>query len=469
METLAYGRAVRLSVAAAGACGIAAVVFSLRAYRATSRANVAVTTRTGPEFILAHELRHRLERVYSLSRAYQNIPEPELLGQMDETREAAREALASLQRTAVEPDERELLRRIDEVERRRFEVHRVARGMIPAGKPAQERWRYAREVLRPLAMELERLCDRLIEVKAAAMLRSQEARETALSHFRAVVLASAAFALATFGALVLTLRRFTAAMEEARAELERRVAERTAELRLTNRELESFSYSAAHHLRTPLRAITNFGDLLMGHPAVAAEPAVKARIERIRLAGRRMGEIIDSLLMLARLTQARFVRTEVDISALAREIVEELVRAYPERAVSVEISDGLKDQGDEKLLIVALRNLLDNAWKFTAGKPDAAVEIGRTQVDGASVYFVRDNGVGFDPAHAEKLLLPFETAHQQAGAGIGLPTADRIIRKHGGSLWADGRPNGGATFYFTLGHRLPDKEAQMLPERLRNA
>ncbi|HXT00761.1 MAG TPA: ATP-binding protein [Elusimicrobiota bacterium] len=231
-----------------------------------------------------------------------------------------------------------------------------------------------------------------------------------------------------------------------------------------NRELEAFSYAAAHDLKTPLRTITNYSDLVLGQPAALGDPLMADRLGRIRSAGKRMAELIDALLLFSRVTRKEAARTSVSLSAIAREEAQKLAAADAGRAVKTDIEPALDDLGDEQLIRLLLRNLLSNAWKFTSRSRAPKVQFGREKVDGASAYYVRDNGVGFDPRYLSKILVPFERLHDPAeypGSGVGLPLAERIVRKHGGSFWAQSRPNEGATFYFTLHRRLAAKERQM--------
>jgi signal transduction histidine kinase len=236
-------------------------------------------------------------------------------------------------------------------------------------------------------------------------------------------------------------------------DLERRVAERTAELEALNRELEAFSYSVSHDLRAPLRGIDGFSQALLEDEADALSPRGQEYLRRVRAASQRMGRLIDDLLAVSRLTRGGVHREAVDLSALARAVARELEELDPARRVSVAVADGLVVEGDPALLRAALENLLGNAWKFTRGRPDARIEVGVTRHGGERAYFVRDNGVGFDQAYVDKLFTPFQRLHgvtEFEGSGIGLATVQRIIHRHGGRVWAEGRVGQGATFYFTL-------------------
>ncbi len=235
--------------------------------------------------------------------------------------------------------------------------------------------------------------------------------------------------------------------------LEQLVLERTAQLRVANQELEAFSYSVAHDLRSPLRAINGFGSILIEDCADKVGPANQGYLKRIVAGASRMGEIIDTLLALARLTRAEPRWETVNLTALVRKIGEQLQSAEPTRHPELVVMDDLVALGDPQLLQVALENLLGNAWKFTSKRNAARIEFGCTEIDGKPTYFVRDNGSGFDMALAEKLFVPFRRLHtdeQFEGTGIGLATVQRIIHRHGGRIWAKAAEDKGAAFYFTL-------------------
>lgn len=237
------------------------------------------------------------------------------------------------------------------------------------------------------------------------------------------------------------------------ADLEQRVIERTAQLEAANKELEAFAYSVSHDLRTPLRSIDGFSRFLLKNCLDKLNAREQDYFQRIRAASQRMGQLINDLLNLSRLTRIDICREAVDLSELARMIAAELRQTQPQRHIECIIADGLLVYGDRRLLQVMLQNLLGNAWKFTAKLPQARVEVGRTRYDGQTVYCVRDNGAGFDMAYADKLFAPFQRLHttdEFEGTGIGLATVQRIVHRHGGRIWAEGAVDQGATFYFTL-------------------
>ncbi len=249
------------------------------------------------------------------------------------------------------------------------------------------------------------------------------------------------------------------------AELELGVAARTTQLEAANKELEAFAYSVSHDLRAPLRAMHGFSAALLSGSRDQLDEQGRHYLDRIGVAAKHMGDLIDALLDLARISRAEMSHQPVDLSGLAREIAAELQTQDPQRLVEWVIADKLPTRGDARLLSVALQNLLGNAWKFTALRPQARIEVGalpRTIPTSAPasggeeeglVYFVRDNGVGFDMLYADRLFAPFQRLHgmrEFPGTGIGLATVQRIIARHGGRVWAEAEVDRGATFYFTL-------------------
>jgi PAS domain S-box-containing protein len=243
------------------------------------------------------------------------------------------------------------------------------------------------------------------------------------------------------------------------AELERRVEERTAQLEAANKELEAFAYSVSHDLRAPLRSIDGFGQALQEDCASALDEQGLDYLQRIRTASKRMGHLIDDLLNLSRLTRGEIHPQTLDLTAMASAIVDELRRIDPERSVECILPEKLSARGDERLMHAVLENLLGNAWKFTSRRKHARIELGTISApEGETVLFIRDNGAGFNMDHVDKLFHAFQRLHsvqEFPGNGIGLATVQRIIRRHGGKVWAEGAVEKGATFYFTLPANLP--------------
>jgi signal transduction histidine kinase len=235
--------------------------------------------------------------------------------------------------------------------------------------------------------------------------------------------------------------------------LERVVQARTAELSVSNRELEAFSYSVAHDLRAPLRGINGFASILLDDHAKKLDGDGRECLQRIKENALLMAQLIDALLSLSQVTRSELEPRATDLSALAHSIVRRIADAEPERVVQTVVHDGLHARIDPTLARMLLENLLLNAWKFTSKTPSPKIEIGSTTVDGIRAFFVRDNGAGFDMAHAGKLFAPFQRLHPVRdfpGTGIGLATAQRIVDRHAGRIWAEGKVREGATFFFTL-------------------
>lgn len=238
--------------------------------------------------------------------------------------------------------------------------------------------------------------------------------------------------------------------------LEDLVAERTVELSVTNQELEAFSYSVSHDLRTPLRGIDGFSQILLEDYGDRLDEQGKNYLRQIRAASQRMGDLINDLLQLSRIGQAELHKESMDLSDLAWSVADRLRQNQPERKIEMIIQDGIMAWGDKHLLVIVMENLLGNSWKFTTRQPLGRIEVGAIKQDGKSICFVRDNGVGFDMKSAEKLFSPFQrlpSAQDFPGTGIGLSTVRRIIRRHGGQIWAEAEVGKGATFYFTLAGR----------------
>jgi len=238
-----------------------------------------------------------------------------------------------------------------------------------------------------------------------------------------------------------------------RNHFEELVKERTRDLEAANKELEAFSYSVSHDLRAPLRSMDGFSLALLEDYEDKLDKSGKDYLRRVRAGCERMGSLIDDLLQLSRLTRGVMRRETVNLSVLAKSIAKELQQAEPERQVQFEIPPEVIVNGDSTLLQVVIDNLLGNAWKFTNKAQDAKIECGVFQDKSPPVYFVKDNGVGFDMAYADKLFGTFQRLHKSTefeGSGIGLATVQRIIHRHGGRVWAEGVVDSGATFYFTL-------------------
>lgn len=252
---------------------------------------------------------------------------------------------------------------------------------------------------------------------------------------------------------VVERRRAEEEVRRANEVLEERVEERTAQIAAANKELDSFAYSVSHDLRAPLRGIDGFSQALLEDYGERLDDTAKDYLGRVRAGCLRMGDLIDDMLQLSRLSRREIHRQEVDLSGMAGEIAGELRKSAPDRAVAFELAPGVVASGDAVLLRAVLDNLLGNAWKFTGRTEGARIAFGTEERDGKKVIFVRDNGAGFDMAYVGKLFTAFQRLHSPqefAGTGIGLATVQRIIHRHGGEIWAEGEVGQGATFYFTL-------------------
>jgi light-regulated signal transduction histidine kinase (bacteriophytochrome) len=239
----------------------------------------------------------------------------------------------------------------------------------------------------------------------------------------------------------------------ARKQAEEQLKQRTRQLEAANKELEAFSYSVSHDLRAPLNSIDGFSRALLEDYGEHLDAEGQDYLQRVRAAGKRMACLIDDLLGLARVTRSEMRREAVHLSDLVHAVVADLRKIEPERQVTVTIAPDIIAEGDSHLLQVVVENLLGNAWKFTSKQPQAHIEFGILEQDDTPVYFVSDNGAGFDMTYSEKLFGAFQRLHTSSeftGTGIGLATVQRIIHRHGGQVWADGAVGQGATFYFTL-------------------
>jgi PAS domain S-box-containing protein len=236
-------------------------------------------------------------------------------------------------------------------------------------------------------------------------------------------------------------------------ELEERVRHRTAELEASTRELDAFAYSVSHDLRAPLRSLAGFSEVLLEDYAGVVDEAGRDYLNRIVANADRMARLIDDLLDLSRATRVELRRETVDLTGAARDVIAELRDAEPDRSVRVDVADGLTAGGDPHLIRLVLLNLIGNAWKFTARQEPAVIAVEAAGPEQPGVFVVRDNGAGFDMRYAGKLFEPFQRLHSRSafeGTGIGLAIVARIVRRHGGRVWAQSAPQRGASFFFTL-------------------
>lgn len=240
------------------------------------------------------------------------------------------------------------------------------------------------------------------------------------------------------------------------ATLNKTLKHKTQELEATNQELEAFSYSVSHDLRAPVRSIASFSGILAQEYAGAFDVTGQDYLNRIINNASKMNQLIDDLLEFSRVSRAAKLLTPVNLSNIVQEAANELSAANPQREIELRIKPEITVQGDKSLLKILAANLLNNAWKFTSKNKVASIEFNSIRQKGQTVYYIRDNGVGFDMAYVKKLFIPFQRLHTNKefpGTGIGLAIVARIARRHGGEVWAEGTVNQGATFFFTLGER----------------
>ena len=290
----------------------------------------------------------------------------------------------------------------------------------------------------------------VIDVLLTAAVERDEKRETARSLAVMVDVTARKRAEQEIELLNRELVARAAELEEANCELEATLDQ----LEAANQELEAFNYTVSHDLRIPLTCIDGYSSLLLELSSERLDEQGKGFIEDIRGATDRMDKLINTLLDFSRISRSEINRTRVDLNELARAVAAQLRINEPGRRVAFTIAEGLKVDGDFRLLRAVLENLIGNAWKYTGKREEAAIEFGTTVCEGKPAYFVRDNGAGFDMGEADGLFAPFQRLHRREefeGSGIGLATVKRIIERHGGRVWADGEVGKGATFYFTLG------------------
>jgi signal transduction histidine kinase len=235
--------------------------------------------------------------------------------------------------------------------------------------------------------------------------------------------------------------------------LEQTLQQRTAALEAANRELEAFNYSVAHDLRAPLRAIDGFSQLLTERHSQQLDSEALGYLNRVRSATVRMSQLIDALLSLAQVGRGQLQPAELDLTHLVQTVAKEMASANPDRNVPITIAPKMRAYGDPRLFRIVVANLLENAWKFTGQRKRPAVEVGPCQNTAQPTFYVRDNGAGFDPTHASRLFGAFQRLHAERefpGTGIGLAIVERVISRHGGTVWAESLPEQGATFYFAL-------------------
>lgn len=344
-----------------------------------------------------------------------------------------------------------------------FEGRPIGRLLINAeSRELRERqWRYAGIVAIVLAcsfvlaLAISRVVEKTISgpvLDLAATARSVSDRKDYTVRARPAGGDEIGVLVSTFNEMLDRIEGQNSDLEQARTELEKRVEARTRELAASNKELEAFSYSVSHDLRAPLRAIDGFSKALLDHCDASLDEKGRHYLQRVRAGTQRMADLIDDMLGLARISRKELARQRVDLSAIAERVAAELAGRDGGHRLRVVVEAGLTATADSGLVEVLLENLMGNAWKFSSRKDDPTVQVGRLDGEGP-VFYVRDNGAGFDMAYADKLFGAFQRLHSDAefeGTGIGLATVQRIVNRHGGRVWAEGEPGKGAAFYFTL-------------------
>ncbi len=468
--------------------------------------------RDAPRLILAHEILALANaNARSTFELFVSSEREALLRRIDSQRRQVTDKLAALDALAVTPESRALLAEA----RQRRDAFVASFGavavMLESGREAQALRAMTGETLGRIDQFNEAL-DKLVAHEAAELRRTADAagRQTARDQTLLIVFALLAFAGATAFALwiirtvveplggepeearrvalavasgdldgeirvregddhslmaamrvmqenmrlmVGQLRADAMQLQALNARLEERVQERTAQLEASNHELESMSFAVAHDLRQPLRAIEGFSTVLREDCEEQLDMECRDHAGRIATGARRMNEMIDALMGLARLTRSDCLRQTVDLSALARSMADELFMLEPGRQADILVDDNMRAEADAGLLRVILQNLIANAWKFTRTRERALIEVGFHDEGGRRVYYVRDNGVGFSMEQAGRLFAPFQRFHAREkfeGHGIGLASVRRAVRRHGGHVWAESEPGRGSSFYFVL-------------------
>lgn len=330
-----------------------------------------------------------------------------------------------------------------------IDLHKAGKSGTDALKPINNE---AKSISPPLAKVLAAMTteeNRLLATRTAtAGVEGRKVRQLQLAGGVLV----AAIVLTLFF-LFLHENTVRARAEQELEEINSKLEFQNAQLEATNKELESFSYSVSHDLRAPLRGIDGFSQALLEDYADRLDAQGKDYLGRVRLGVQRMGTLIDDLLNLSRITRAEMRSERVDLSQMARSIANELQDTQPEREADFVIRPEIEIKGDAQLMRVALQNLISNSWKFTSKEQRTCIEFGQIADNGHSVFFVKDNGAGFDPAYSKRLFGAFQRLHSNSdfpGTGIGLATVQRVIHRHGGKVWAESGVGQGATFFFTV-------------------
>jgi signal transduction histidine kinase len=358
--------------------------------------------------------------------------------------------------TRDNPKQQELCSRLRETTQQRIaiSIHSIAaRRNWPQDKEAQED---VTKALVPLVYESAAIIQQMYDEEERILKTRMMASHLLFRRTGVVLVFTLILALILFAAHY----RLISLELKTRKQAEECLRVQNLELMSANKELDSFSYSVSHDLRGPLMAVDGFATMLLEDWQKSLDPQAQNQLKDIRRAAARMARMIDDLLGLARVTRGQLVRQEVNLGELSKQIAADLRQAEPDRDVAFIAPENIIIEADPGLLRIALENLLRNSWKFTSKRDQASIVVGVKDHGAETTYFVRDNGAGFDMRHANRLFRPFQRLHIAAdfpGTGIGLATVERVIRRHGGTVWAESTPGEGATFYFKLGSRPSNK------------
>jgi signal transduction histidine kinase len=403
-----------------------------------------------------HRMLESVADVEAAERGFESTGDKVFISPFEAATRAAGEGMSALRKLTA--DNADQQRRIDQMEPQLSDLVRAlsdrvaARRTRPAGA---SRLPTGREILTGLEEPL-RSSARKFETAEQALLQQRESLARGRANLaKAGIVGGCLLAVLLLAVALVVSQRIQDEQEILRlnAELDRRVQERTAELRAANQELESFSYTVAHDLRAPLRAMEGFSQALVEDYGEHIDSEARAYLDQIVRGSGHLAQLIDGLLQLSRSVRGELSRDQVDLSALSLAILEEFARQEPARSVAWQVQSGLTVRADPRMIEIAMRNLLGNAWKYTSRSPAASIRVYASDEGPQRLFHVADNGSGFNMAHSEKLFQPFQRLHRHdefPGIGIGLATVQRILNRHGGQIHAISAPGEGAEFTFTL-------------------
>lgn len=452
----AFEKRIVLAFALLAALGLGVVALSVIALRQVVVSKDVVAFQHAAALTAIERMRFAAEKKVASTRAFLLSGSEKFVTRGREARGEFYAALGRLSQLTLADDERQLVGRIEPQERRHQETMERIIARRAGGALREAMISEFESELIPRHEALDATLSSLAATKETHLGEAQ-ARSVAISNeimrtFTGTAVGATALVLG-LGVIVARLLANRRKAERRLLALHEELERRAAALAASNEELEAFSYSVSHDLRSPLRGVDGFSKALLEDYGDRLDATGRDYLNRVRAGTQRMGKLIDDLLGLSRVTRAELRRGPVDLSALAAASLDGLRLAEPGRKVELRVEPGLTAEGDPDLLRIALENLLSNAWKFTSRRELARIEVGLERRDGERVLYVRDNGAGFDMAYAGKLFGAFQRLHgawEFSGTGIGLATVRRIIARHGGRIWARGEVDKGATIYFTL-------------------